>query len=151
MPRMSNACAMRVSRSSLAFARGSARSPSWRAGPGGGVTPSERRREMADPVVLYEVDDKVSVITLNRPDKLYAISPELMQQLLDVFPCRGRGGDQRRPVARPGAQLLRRLRHRPQARAGRSRLARRPDQSAQALGAAARFRDDAVEPEKAGN
>ncbi|HEV8030351.1 MAG TPA: enoyl-CoA hydratase/isomerase family protein [Stellaceae bacterium] len=40
---------------------------------------------MADPVVLYEVDDKVSVITLNRPDKLNAISPELMRQLLDAF------------------------------------------------------------------
>ena len=40
---------------------------------------------MADPVVLYEVDDKVSVITLNRPDKLNAISPELMHQLLDAF------------------------------------------------------------------
>jgi enoyl-CoA hydratase len=40
---------------------------------------------MADPVVLYEVDDQVSVITLNRPDKLNAISPELMRQLLDAF------------------------------------------------------------------
>jgi len=40
---------------------------------------------MADPVVLYEVDDKVSVITLNRPEKLNAISPELMHQLLDAF------------------------------------------------------------------
>ena len=40
---------------------------------------------MADPVVLYEVDDKVSIITLNRPEKLNAISPELMHQLLDAF------------------------------------------------------------------
>src|SRR5438045_5122904 len=40
---------------------------------------------MADPVVLYEIDDKVSVITLNRPDKLNAISAELLQQLLDAF------------------------------------------------------------------
>jgi enoyl-CoA hydratase len=40
---------------------------------------------VADPVVLYEVDDKISVITLNRPDKLNAISPELMHQLLDAF------------------------------------------------------------------
>src|SRR6059058_5129353 len=40
---------------------------------------------MAEPVVLYEIDDKVSVITLNRPEKLNAISPELMRQLLDAF------------------------------------------------------------------
>ena len=40
---------------------------------------------MADPVVLYDVDDKVSIITLNRPEKLNAISPELMRQLLDAF------------------------------------------------------------------
>ena len=40
---------------------------------------------MTDPVVLYEVDDKVSVITLNRPDKLNAISAELLHQLLDAF------------------------------------------------------------------
>ena len=40
---------------------------------------------MADPVVLYEVADKVSVITLNRPDKLNAISSDLMRQLLDAF------------------------------------------------------------------
>ena len=40
---------------------------------------------MADPVVLYEVDDKVSIITLNRPDKLNAISAELLHRLLDAF------------------------------------------------------------------
>jgi enoyl-CoA hydratase/carnithine racemase len=40
---------------------------------------------VAETVVLYERDDKVSVITLNRPEKLNAISPELMQQLLDAF------------------------------------------------------------------
>ena len=40
---------------------------------------------MADPVVLYEVDDKVSVITLNRPEKLNAISAELLEQLLAAF------------------------------------------------------------------
>ncbi|MBO0735143.1 MAG: enoyl-CoA hydratase/isomerase family protein [Alphaproteobacteria bacterium] len=40
---------------------------------------------MADPVVLYEVDEKVGVITLNRPDKLNAISAELQQQLTQGF------------------------------------------------------------------
>jgi enoyl-CoA hydratase len=40
---------------------------------------------MADPLVLYEVDDKVSIVTLNRPEKLNAINPELMRQLLDAF------------------------------------------------------------------
>ena len=37
---------------------------------------------MADPVVRYEVEEKVSVITLNRPEKLNAISAELQHQLL---------------------------------------------------------------------
>jgi enoyl-CoA hydratase len=41
--------------------------------------------KVADPVVLYDVDDKVAVITLNRPDKLNAISAELQHQLLDAF------------------------------------------------------------------
>src|ERR1700756_460299 len=40
---------------------------------------------MADPVVLYEVHEKVSVITLNRPEKLNAISAELQRQLLAAF------------------------------------------------------------------
>ncbi len=40
---------------------------------------------MADPVVLHETDDKVSVITLNRPEKLNAISAELLHQLLAAF------------------------------------------------------------------
>src|SRR5207248_10803492 len=40
---------------------------------------------MPDPLVLYDVDDKVVVITLNRPDKLNAISAELQEQLTDAF------------------------------------------------------------------
>src|SRR5271155_1944199 len=40
---------------------------------------------MPEPVVLYEVDDKVSLITLNRPEKLNAISAELRQELTDAF------------------------------------------------------------------
>jgi len=40
---------------------------------------------VVDAVVLYEVDEKVSVITLNRPEKLNAISAELQRQLLDAF------------------------------------------------------------------
>ena len=40
---------------------------------------------MADPIVLYDLDDKVAIITLNRPDKLNAISAELQHQLLEAF------------------------------------------------------------------
>ena len=40
---------------------------------------------MADPVVRYEAHEKVSVITLNRPEKLNAISAELQGQLLAAF------------------------------------------------------------------
>ena len=71
---------------------------------------NKRRVIMPDPVVLYEVDDKVGVITLNRPDKLNAISPEL-QHRADRGLCAGRCrcGDERRPAARRGPQLLRRL------------------------------------------
>ena len=42
---------------------------------------------MATPLVLYEVDDKVGIITLNRPDKLNAISHELQLALTETFAC----------------------------------------------------------------
>jgi enoyl-CoA hydratase len=40
---------------------------------------------MADDIVLYEVDEKVGIITLNRPDKLNAISHDLQHALTDAF------------------------------------------------------------------
>jgi enoyl-CoA hydratase len=40
---------------------------------------------VAEPVVLYHVDDRVCVITLNRPEKLNAINAELQQGLEDAF------------------------------------------------------------------
>ena len=40
---------------------------------------------MPDPLVLYEVDEKAGIITLNRPEKLNAISAELQEQLTDAF------------------------------------------------------------------
>jgi enoyl-CoA hydratase len=40
---------------------------------------------MPEAVVLYDADDKVSIIALNRPEKLNAISPELQRQLTDAF------------------------------------------------------------------
>ena len=40
---------------------------------------------MADGIVLYEVDDKVGIITLNRPEKLNAISRELQLGLTEAF------------------------------------------------------------------
>jgi hypothetical protein len=42
---------------------------------------------MPDPLVLYEVDEKVGIITLNRPEKLNAISAELQEQLTDGSPA----------------------------------------------------------------
>jgi len=40
---------------------------------------------MPEDVVLYETDEKVSIITLNRSEKLNAISPELQRQLTAAF------------------------------------------------------------------
>jgi len=40
---------------------------------------------MPDPLVLYEVDEKVGIVTLNRPEKLNAISAELQEQLTDAL------------------------------------------------------------------
>ena len=41
---------------------------------------------MADPVVLYAVDDKISIITLNRADKLNAISAAIRPYSIAVAP-----------------------------------------------------------------
>src|SRR6202049_2625565 len=50
------------------------------------IGPEEKGRfAVADPLVLYEADDQVGIITLNRPDKLNAISEELLRALLDAF------------------------------------------------------------------
>ena len=40
---------------------------------------------MTDDIVLYEVDEKVGIITLNRPDKLNAISRELQYALTEAL------------------------------------------------------------------
>jgi enoyl-CoA hydratase len=40
---------------------------------------------VAEALVLYDVDDKVGIITLNRPDKLNAISHELQHALSETF------------------------------------------------------------------
>jgi enoyl-CoA hydratase len=40
---------------------------------------------MAEEIVLYAADEKVGIITLNRPEKLNAISRELQQALSDAF------------------------------------------------------------------
>src|SRR5262249_56610016 len=40
---------------------------------------------MSTPLVAYAADARVGVITLNRPDKLNAISPELKRALVERF------------------------------------------------------------------
>src|ERR1700722_20913053 len=40
---------------------------------------------MADAIVLYEVDEKVGIISLNRPEKLNAISHDLQHALTEAF------------------------------------------------------------------
>jgi enoyl-CoA hydratase len=40
---------------------------------------------LADAIVLYEVDEQVGIVTLNRPDKLNAISHELQHALTEAF------------------------------------------------------------------
>jgi len=40
---------------------------------------------MADSLVLYEVDEAVSIVTMNWPEKLNAISPELKSALMEAF------------------------------------------------------------------
>jgi hypothetical protein len=44
-----------------------------------------REGAVADEIVLYQVDDKVGIITLNRPEKLNAISRELQLALTEAF------------------------------------------------------------------
>src|SRR5947207_81034 len=38
---------------------------------------------MTSPLVTYAVDDRVGVVSMNRPDKLNAISPELKRALIE--------------------------------------------------------------------
>jgi enoyl-CoA hydratase len=40
---------------------------------------------MTTPIVTYAVDGRVGIVTLNRPDKLNAISPELKRALVERF------------------------------------------------------------------
>ena len=40
---------------------------------------------MTAPLVLYTTDGRVSIVTLNRPDKLNAITPELKKLLIERF------------------------------------------------------------------
>ena len=81
---------------------------------------------MTSPLVTYAVDGRVGVVTLNRGDKLNAISGELMRPLVDAFPRRHRPGDERRHPPRRGAQLLRGLRYWPRPGPGGAKGAHSP-------------------------
>ena len=105
---------------------------------------------MTAPLVTYAVDDRVGIVTLNRPDKLNAISPELKRMLVERFHEADRDpGHQRGRAPRRGPELLRRLRHLPEPgpggaagqRAGLARVAHRRR----------RPRDDAVGHDEAGD
>ena len=67
---------------------------------------------MAD-LVLYETDDRVATLTLNRPERLNTIVPELIDAF-DAAMQRAQDEPQVRvdPPARRGPRVLRRLRHR---------------------------------------
>ena len=66
---------------------------------------------MADPVVRYEAHEKVSVITLNRPEKLNAISAELQGQLLAAFTRADEDAETSVVLLQAEGHLLCRLRH----------------------------------------
>ena len=40
---------------------------------------------MTDNLVLYETEEKVGIITMNRPDKLNAISHEMREEMCEAF------------------------------------------------------------------
>jgi enoyl-CoA hydratase/carnithine racemase len=76
-----------------------------------------REGTVADEIVLYEVNDKIGIITLNRPEKLNAISRELQLALTEAF-ARADADPATSVVllACRRSYLLRRLRHRRPAR-----------------------------------
>ena len=40
---------------------------------------------MADPVITYESKDNIATITINRPEKMNALSNQLVVELRDAF------------------------------------------------------------------
>src|SRR3989442_14948255 len=45
----------------------------------------EKETAMTAPLVTYAVDGRLGIVTLNRPEKLNAITPELRRLLVDRF------------------------------------------------------------------
>jgi enoyl-CoA hydratase/carnithine racemase len=58
---------------------------------------------MDEKVVLYEVKDRIATITMNRPDRLNALSADLQEQMIDVIGQLARGEEDVRCVILTGA------------------------------------------------
>jgi enoyl-CoA hydratase len=61
------------------------RKPGWTIPPRYAITDAPEEIAMTSPLVTYAADGRVGIVTLNRPDKLNAISPDVKRELVERF------------------------------------------------------------------